>query len=160
MSFLLNPLTRWYAAKLGKRLGSLGLKYHDVVAETGVYMQAISRLPDDMQEARVVSASACSGGGGRSRVRARGRGGEGGVLAGEGRPRGSLTRARPLLQRRIKRGMDLSSKHVGIPEEQQENPFSEAEVVSKVLSRTQFEADERKALAKTFWMPYRLGREP
>jgi hypothetical protein len=55
MSFILNPLTRWYAGKLGSRLGSLGLKYHDVVAETGVYMKAISRLPEDMQEARVVS---------------------------------------------------------------------------------------------------------
>jgi hypothetical protein len=63
-------------------------------------------------------------------------------------------------QRRIKRGMDLSSKHVGIPSEQQEDPFSEAAVVSKMLARTQFEHDESRALAKRYWMPYGLSREP
>ena len=56
--------------------------------------------------------------------------------------------------------MDLSSKHVGIAKEHHENPFSEMAVVGKVLARTQFEHDERRALKKEYWMPYHIGREP
>ena len=35
-----------------------GLTYHDAMAETGVYEQAVERLPADLQEQRSVSAAA------------------------------------------------------------------------------------------------------
>ena len=65
--------------------------------------------------------------------------------------------ARP--QRRLKRASDLSLKHVEIPKSMQEDPFREYDFVQKVISETQFEADERKSVAKKWWMPYHLGRE-
>ena len=39
-----------------------GLTYHDAIVETGVYSQAISRLPEHMQEARQVRWCVAVGG--------------------------------------------------------------------------------------------------
>ena len=50
-------------------------------------------------------------------------------------------------------------KHVEIPKHMQEDPFREFKVVQDVLSETQAERDERKSVAKQWWMPYHIGRE-
>ena len=50
-------------------------------------------------------------------------------------------------------------KHLEIPKSMQEDPFREYDFVQKVISETQFEADERKSVAKKWWMPYHIGRE-
>jgi hypothetical protein len=50
-------------------------------------------------------------------------------------------------------------KHIEIPKHMQEDPFREFDFVQKVISETQFEEDERKSVAKKWWMPYHLSRE-
>ena len=70
-----------------------------------------------------------------------------------------LPTPRPPSQRRLKRASDLSLKHVDIPKHMQEDPFREYETVQRVISETQFEVDERKSVAKKWWLPYHLGRE-
>ena len=55
--------------------------------------------------------------------------------------------------------MDLSAKHVDIPKELQEDPWREFKQVREVFAATQQEADEKKALAGRWWLPYHLGRE-
>ena len=45
-----------YIGKLTARLAASGLTYHDAIAETGVYEQALGRLPASMQEERSVRA--------------------------------------------------------------------------------------------------------
>jgi hypothetical protein len=48
---------------------------------------------------------------------------------------------------------------VELPKSLQEDPFREYAEVQKVISDTQFEVDERKSVAKTWWMPYHISRE-
>ena len=55
--------------------------------------------------------------------------------------------------------MDISSKHVTIPKELQEDPWREYAIVQPVLAATQQEHDERMALSNRWWMPYHIGRE-
>ncbi len=57
------------------------------------------------------------------------------------------------VQRRIKRAIDLSSKHVYIPKEMQEDPWREYKAVAEVFSETQKEHDERQALSGRWWVP-------
>ena len=54
MALVYNLLRKWYIGKLTERLAAMGLTYHDTIAETGVYEQAIHRLPAAMQEERAV----------------------------------------------------------------------------------------------------------
>ena len=49
MAVVLKTVAKWYTGKLGARLSKLGLTYHDVVADTGVFDQGISRLPADLK---------------------------------------------------------------------------------------------------------------
>jgi hypothetical protein len=62
MALVYHALRKWYIGKLSERLAASGLTYHDAIAETGVYEQAIGRLPADMQEARQVSGAALAAG--------------------------------------------------------------------------------------------------
>ena len=48
MAALIRPFTNWYFNKLTGRLAKMGMTYHDGIAETGVYPQAISRLSPEM----------------------------------------------------------------------------------------------------------------
>lgn len=63
-------------------------------------------------------------------------------------------------QRRIKRAIDLSSKHIDMPKELQEDPWREYAYVQRVMIATQKEKDEKATLNGKWWMPFHLGREP
>lgn len=49
MSVVVKAVAKWYTGKLGARLSKLGLTYHDVVSDTGVFDQGISRLSPEMK---------------------------------------------------------------------------------------------------------------
>lgn len=103
---------------------SAGLTYHDAIAETGVYSKAFSRLPADLQVAHQVSAHCPT------------------ATTGVAELLRLTTRSRtPRLptQKRMKRALDLSQKHVDIPTELREDPWREYKAVREVFSETQKE---------------------
>lgn len=141
-----------------------------------MYAKALSRLPADMQEARVVRAAAPRRAGlgpvsltvGARRSQCCSQGLRFGLVPAGPAPvaaRAHRADTRPRLptarapQRRIRRAIDLSSKHVEIPKAMQEDPWREYKQVAEVFSETQKEVDERKAMSNKWWMPYHLGRE-
>lgn len=46
---ILAPVYNYMFKRMTSRLARMGLTYHDAIADTGIYDQAISRLPPHMQ---------------------------------------------------------------------------------------------------------------
>ena len=59
----------------------------------------------------------------------------------------------------MKRAIDMSAKHVELPEEQWEDPWREFDMIEKLLQECQAEEDERRVVSGQMWLPHQLGRD-